>query len=206
MILTEQNTESAHVITESANGGKKLYLKGVFMEAEKKNRNGRVYTLEEMATEVARFKDQFQSGDYMLGCLDHPSGSLDISLQHVSHKITELMMVGNQAMGKAEVLEKTQCGAILKGLVESDVRVGFSSRGSGQVDNAGKVRGFKLVTIDAVAIPSAQNAYPVPIMESLDRYRRGEIVNDLAEAVIHDQKAQQYFAIEMMKFIQSLKL
>ena len=142
----------------------------------------------------------------MLGQLDHPSGSLEISLKNVSHKIVEMEMKGNQAIGKAEVLEKTQAGSILKGLIESNVRVGVSSRGKGQLNESGMVSNFHLVTIDAVAVPSAQNAYPESIMESLEAYRRGEIVNDLAEAVIHDPKAQEYFFKEMQKFINAMKL
>lgn len=205
MILTEQNMDGIETITESAKDGKKLYLKGVFMEAEKKNRNGRVYRLEEMKREIDRHSAQFAEGNYMLGTLDHESG-LEISLKNVSHKITELKMQGNQVIGKAEILEKTQAGSILKGLVESGVKVGVSSRGKGQLNESGAVSNFHLVTIDAVAVPSAQNAYPESIMESLEAYKRGEIVNDLAEAVIYDKKAQKYFLEEMTKFINAMQL
>lgn len=204
MILTEQNLEG--IITESAQDGKKLYLKGVFMEAEKKNRNGRTYLLEEMQKEVDRHNAMFAEGNHMLGELDHPSGRLDVSLKNVSHKITELKMQGNQVIGTAEILEKTQAGSILKGLVDSGVRVGVSSRGKGQLNESGGVSNFHLVTIDAVAMPSAQNAYPESIMESLEAYKRGEIVNDLAEAVIYDAAAQKYFLEEMCKFIKAMNL
>ena len=208
MILTEQNLDGIQTIEEAAKDGKNksLYLQGVFMEANAKNRNGRTYKLEEMKREVDRINAGFTEGNYVLGELDHPSGSLEVSLKNVSHKITEMKMSGNQAIGKAQILEKTQAGSILKGLVESGVRVGVSSRGKGQLNESGEVSNFHLVTIDAVATPSAQNAYPESIMESLEAYHRGEIVNDLAEAVIYDQKAQQYFLKEMQKFIETMKL
>lgn len=206
MILTEQNLDGIQAITEAVKEGKKLYLQGCFMEAEKKNRNGRTYQLDEMKREVDRHNAQFSQGNHMLGELDHPSGSLEVSLKNVSHKITELKMQGNQVIGKAEILEKTQAGSILKGLVESGVKVGVSSRGKGQLNESGAVSNFHLVTIDAVAVPSAQNAYPESIMESLEAYKRGEIVNDLAEAVIYDKKAQKYFLEEMTKFINAMQL
>lgn len=205
MILTEERLDGVQTITESDKGDKKMYLKGVFMEAESPNRNGRIYKKDEMKREVDRVSAMFEQGNYMLGTLDHEA-SLEVSLKNVSHKITDLKMEGNQVIGKAEVLEKTQAGGILKGLMESGVKVGVSSRGKGQLNESGQVSNFHLVTIDAVAMPSAHNAYPESIMESLNAYKRGEIVNDLAEAVLYDQNAQKYFLTEMQKFIETMKL
>lgn len=206
IILIEQNIDGIGLMESGEGASKKHYLSGVFMEAEKKNRNGRVYQIAEMTREVDRIQAAINEGRHMLGELDHPAGSLEISLKNVSHKITEMKMVNGQAVGKAEILEKTQSGAILKGLVESGVQVGVSSRGKGQLDESGRVSNFQLVTIDAVAVPSAHNAYPTSIMESLEAYHRGEIVNDLAEAVIHDSNAQKYFLKEVQQFIRSMKL
>lgn len=206
MILTEERLDGVQTLTEGADSNKKLYLKGIFMEADAKNRNGRVYQLNEMKKEVDRHMAEFSQGNHMLGELDHPAGSLEVSLKNVSHKITDLKMEGNQVIGKAEVLDKTQAGGILKGLMESGVKVGVSSRGKGQLNESGQVSNFHLVTIDAVAMPSAHNAYPESIMESLNAYKRGEIVNDLAEAVLYDQNAQKYFLAEMQKFIETMKL
>lgn len=209
MILIESNLENIQAITEDVGdtGEKKRYLQGVFMEAEAKNRNGRSYDLKEMTREVLKVQNAASQGNHILGELDHPSGSLEVSLKNVSHKIVEMRMQGNQAIGKAEILHKTAAGQILNGLVESGVKVGVSSRARGQVnESTGKVSNFGLVTVDAVAMPSAHNAYPESIMEQLEQYRRGDVVNDLAEAVLHDKAAQYYFQLEMKKFINSLKV
>lgn len=133
------------------------------------------------------------------------SGSLEVSLKNASHKITEMWMEGNQAFGKAEVLEKTTNGQILKGLIDSDVKVGMSSRASGKVKESGQVENFNLVTIDAVATPSAYNAYPESIYESLEMYKNGHLIEELAEAVMEDEKAQEHFRKELQNFIRSLR-
>lgn len=210
LILESLPFPPVEVITESVNEGgeKKLYMKGVFCEAEVKNRNGRTYDLGELTENVKRFQELANNGRHVLGELDHPDreNSSEVLLKHVSHKFTELYMQGNQAVGKAEVLGKTTAGGILKGLIESEVNVGFSSRGRGKVGGDGRVKGFYMQTIDAVAVPSASSAHPVPIMEAFDMYRRNEIVTDLHEASKHDPFAQKYFEIEMRKFINSLKL
>lgn len=206
MLLVESTLDGIETLTEAVGDKKKTYLKGVFMEAETVNRNGRRYQLNEMAREVERVQAAASSGRHILGELDHPTGRTEVELKNVSHKIVEMKMVGNQAIGKAEILEKTQAGAILKGLVDSGVQVGVSSRGRGQLSNDGLVSNFSLVTVDAVAMPSARSAYPESIMESLEMYRRGELVWDLAEAVIHDHKAQEYFSKELKKFIESLRV
>lgn len=205
MILLEENFDQ--IQTESDAKSKKMYLKGVFMEAEAKNRNGRVYDLEEMKREVQRINDLAQSGRHVLGQLDHPTPqTLDISLKEVSHKITEMYMDGNRAIGKAEILESHPNGQILKGLVQSGINVGVSSRASGQLnESTGRVQNFSLKTVDAVATPSCQSAYPETIQEQLDWYKRGHVVRDLSEAVIEDPMAQKYFQIELRKFVESLR-
>lgn len=202
MILIEENFSG--IITEASAEGKKTYLSGVFMEAGIKNRNGRVYSLTEMAAQVKRFTEANQLGQPMLGELDHPN-SLEVKLENVSHRIVELKMQGNQVYGKAEVLDKHPKGMILKSLMDHQIRVGVSSRASGQLnESTGEVKNFSLVTIDAVATPSCRSAYPETIQEQLEFYRRGEIVTDLAESVIHDIAAQKYFQEEMRKFIDSI--
>lgn len=202
MILIEENFNG--IITEAATDGKKSYLKGVFAEAVTKNRNGRSYDLNEMAREVARINEAAQLGNFVLGELDHPN-TLEIRLENVSHKIVELRMQGSQVIGKAEIIDKHPKGQILKALVDSGVRVGVSTRGSGQVnESTGGVKNFNFVTVDAVATPSCRNAYPETIQEQLEYYRRGGEIQNLAEAVIHDKAAQAYFQKEMLKFINSL--
>lgn len=206
MLLVENTLDGIETLTEAAGDGKKTYLRGIFMEAAVKNRNGRVYKQDEMLREVERVQMAADTGHHILGELDHPDSSSEVKLKNVSHKIVELRMEGNRAIGKAEILERTTAGGILKGLVDSGVRVGVSSRARGSLGNDGEVSNFALLTIDAVAMPSARTAYPESIMESLEMYRRGEIVTDLAESIIHDRAAQKYFSKEMKKFIDSLKL
>lgn len=200
MFLIE--TTFDNIKSESAD--KKLYLSGIFMGSEQKNRNGRTYRRNELTEQVNRVNEAAQNNHHILGEMDHPP-SLTVSLKNVSHKIVEMHMEGNDAVGKAEILP-TPMGNIARSLIESDIIIGMSTRGTGDVDDeTGIVDNFNLVTIDLVCNPSHQTAYPVALLEQLDSYRRGDLVNDLAEAVIHDRKAQKYFAKEIKKFIESLK-
>jgi hypothetical protein len=141
---------------------------------------------------------------HILGSLDHPS-HLEIKLDEVAIKLVEARMNGNDVWCKAEILESVPKGQILKALVDSGINVGVSSRGSGQVnESTGRVSNFNFVTVDVVSQPSAINAYPETVMEQLQMYKRGDIVTDLAEAVINDDMAQKYFQMEMKKFIENI--
>lgn len=198
MILVEQNFNT---LVEQSEDKKKFYLQGIFLESEQKNRNGRTYKKEEIEKAVKKINEAAAQGRHVLGQLDHPQ-DLIVSLSDVSHKIMSMQMEGNNAIGKAEILESTPKGQIAKGLIESGINLGVSSRGSGTVnEDTGIVEGFDIITVDIVASPSAQNAYPTSVMEALELYRKGQVVSELAEAVIHDKKAQDYFAKEMTKFI-----
>lgn len=202
MILIEENFNG--IVKEAVEDGKKTYLKGVFMEAEQKNRNNRIYDLTEMKAQIEKVNEAAKTGRHILGELDHPD-RLDVKLENVSHKIVELWLEGNDIHGKAEVLDKHPKGQILKSLLDSDVSIGVSSRGSGAVnESSGRVSNFNLMTIDAVATPSARSAYPESIMEQIQLDKRGGIIEDLSEAVLHDPMAQKYFEIEMKKFIEKL--
>ena len=198
MILIEENFNG--VLTE-ATADKKFYLKGIFMESEQQNRNGRIYKKNEVEAAVKNVNEAASAGRHVLGQLDHPQ-DLIVSLADVSHKILEMQMNGNNAIGKAQIIENTPKGQIAKGLMEAGVQLGVSSRGSGQVsEDTGIVEGFNFITVDIVANPSAINAYPQSVMEAIEMYHRGYIVNDLSEAVIHDKQAQKYFQKELIKFI-----
>lgn len=200
MILIETNFNG--VDQEFSESDKKMYLKGTFMEAENKNRNGRIYQKEEMQKEVDKINARMQNED-ILGHLDHPQ-YLEIKLENVSHAIRELRMEGNTVVGKAEILD-TPKGEIAKALLKSGIKVGVSSRGSGNVnENTGIVSDFNFVTVDLVASPSVQSAIPTTIWESLQMYKRGEVIENLAEAIKHDEKAQKYFKEEIDKFIKNL--
>lgn len=205
MILIEENFDGVIPLTEAMTQGKKTYLKGILAEASVRNRNQRIYKLNEMTQEVIRINESAMAGNFVLGELDHPS-ILDIKLENVSHKIVEMAMSGNQAIGKIEVLDKHPKGAILKSLIDSDVRVGFSTRGSGKVnESTGEVSGFRMITVDAVATPSCRSAYPETLEEQLQMYNRGEIITDLSEALTVDAAAQKYFTQEMTRFINQMQ-
>lgn len=202
MILLEE-TFNVETLTEEVGDKKKTYLQGIFMEAETKNRNGRIYDKGEMAKVVEKINEASKLNRHILGNLDHPS-TLEIKLDEVCHRLIEAEMRGNQVVCKAEVL-KTPKGAILESLLEAGVTVGVSSRGSGSVnESTGRVTNFNFVTVDAVATPSCKSAYPETIKEHLEMYDRGEIVTDLAEAISHDPIAQKYFEIEMRRFIKEM--
>lgn len=204
MILIEEHFENVHVLNEATQEGKKTYLTGCFMEAGTKNRNGRIYETDDMKSVVNQINDAAKLNRHILSHLDHPN-TLEVKLDEVAMRLMEAKMEGNQVHCKAEVLEKTPKGAILKSLLDSGVTVGVSSRGSGQVnENSGKVTNFKFVTVDAVATPSCQSAYPETINEQLQMYNRGEIITDLSENLAHDPIAQAYFRMEMKKFIETL--
>jgi len=200
MIITE--TTFSNIITEATEEGKNLYIKGVFMESEKKNRNGRQYLRSEIEKAVQKVNEAAK-GHPILGELDHPS-TLEVRLENVSHQIVEMYMQGDDAIGKALILP-TPKGQIARSLIEAGVPLGVSSRGSGSVnESTGIVEGFDLVTVDIVANPSAINAYPESVYEHLEFYKRGEMLESLAEAVVHDEAAQKYFKREMLKFIEDL--
>ena len=113
-----------------------------------------------------------------------------------------MQMNGNNAIGKALILESTPKGQIAKGLIEAGINLGVSSRGAGQVnEDTGIVEGFDFITVDIVANPSAIEAYPQSVMEALDMYKRGYVIDDLSQSIIQDKSAQKYFEKELMKFI-----
>lgn len=208
MILIEERFTDLRgdVITESSGNGeeKKYYLQGIFAESETKNRNQRTYTMADMAREVAKVNEAAKTGRHVLGELDHPD-TLEIKLKNVSHRIVEMRMEGNRAVGKAEILRNHPNGQIAIGLMKDGIQLGVSTRGSGKVNSrTGVVENFNLVTVDIVATPSARSAYPETIQEQLEMYKHGGVITDLAEAVIHDPIAQKYFEAEMKKFINKL--
>ena len=205
MILIEENFENVKVLNESVEGNK-MFLRGVFAEANVKNRNGRIYRLDEMTKEVDRINEGIRRGEYVLGELDHPT-VLEVKLDNVSHKIVELAMVGNQVIGKAEIIDKHPKGAILRSLIEAGIKIGVSTRGAGQLnESTGEVRNFKLVTVDAVATPSCRSAYPETIMEGLALGMDYTELKDLGYGDVKENATEQeYIRKEMLKFIESLK-
>jgi hypothetical protein len=179
--------------------GSDLFLKGIMMQAELKNGNGRVYPLAEIAKAVETAQERIKSGHYILGELNHPD-TLSINLANVSHCITECSMDGNNAIGKMKLLN-TPAGNIAKGLIEGGVRLGVSSRGTGNVNEGGGVSDFAFVTVDIVSQPSAPEAYPNVVQEAMGSKK----VMTLAEAVVHDKKAQAYFKKEIFSLLEAIR-
>ena len=190
--------EKAQCITESE--GKDLYLKGTFIEGEVRNQNQRIYPVTEINKAVKTIQERLQGGQSVLGEADHPD-DLNINIDRVSHMITEMDVNGRNGIGKLKLLP-TPMGNVVKTLLESGVKLGVSSRGSGNVGPNGYVSDFEIITVDVVAQPSAPNAYPTPVYEALMRNgKKGKISLELAEAVRHDNKAQKHLEKELLSII-----
>jgi hypothetical protein len=196
----------AEIITEAVDdghGGKDLYMKGIFIQGGVRNQNQRVYPVNEISNAVQSLQEKIKKGFSILGELDHPT-DLNINLDRVSHVITEITMNGNDGIGKLKLLP-TPMGNVCKTLLGSNVKLGVSSRGSGDVDGDGDVSNFEIITVDIVANPSAPDAYPTPIYEHLLNHKRGSVMWDLAESVRHDTRAQKYLTQEVTRFIKDLR-
>ena len=196
----------ANIVTESveeANGGKSLYMKGIFIEGDVRNQNNRIYTKDEIHSAVKTINEKIKSGYSVLGEADHPD-DLNINLDRVSHMITEMDVDGANGIGKLKLLP-TPMGNICKTLIESGCHLGVSSRGSGNVNDNGIVKDFEIITVDIVANPSAPSAYPDPIYERIMNHRRGNVLMDVAEATRHDKGAQRYLQEEVTNFIKNLR-
>ena len=184
-LITEEVT-NVKIITEGKGANKKLYIEGVFLQGEIKNRNGRMYPIETLRREVERYNESFVSKGRALGELGHPDGPT-VNLDRVSHKITSLVQEGNNFRGKAQILN-TPMGKIASSLLDEGVMLGVSSRGVGslRMTNEGhKVVGedFMLATAaDIVADPSAPDAFVSGIMEGKEWVWEGGILREqLAE-------------------------
>lgn len=199
LLIEELAPGECNIIQESNTKTNECFLSGVFMQAELENRNGRRYPLEEITRAVESANTVIEAQNGIFGELDHPQ-TLSINLDRISHVITELSMDGNNAVGKAKIID-TPMGNIARKLVESGVRLGVSSRGAGAVSGEGSVSGFNFVTVDIVATPSAPGAMPESVYESLMNDKAGQKAVSLAEQMREDAKAQLYFAKEIRKFI-----
>lgn len=199
ILIEEINPTQANVMVEEHSATKHSYLSGIFMQADIVNGNHRVYPLNEISAAVTNINERIKGGYTVYGELNHPD-NLSIDLNNVSHIITEMWMDGKNAFGKARIIENHPKGQIVKAILDAGGKLGVSSRGSGNV-NEGKVSGFNLVTVDVVATPSAPNAFPGHVMESLNDNQK---IMTLAEAVIHDKTAQKYFIKELSEFFEKL--
>ena len=205
-VLSEHLTfDQAQVVVESNNEGKDLYMKGICIQGNVKNANQRVYPTFEIAKAVSKISDQIAGGSSVLGEVDHPE-DLKINLDRVSHMLTSMYMEGNNGYGKLKILP-TPMGKLVETMLQSGVKLGVSSRGSGNVDEgSGNVSEFDIITVDVVAQPSAPNAYPTPIYEGLLNMRGGHQLLGVAKAVKHDVKAQKHLKEGVVQLIRDLKL
>ena len=166
-LITEQNND-IEVLTEEKDGKKSTYIKGVFLQTEITNRNGRMYKFDTMNREVSKYNEEFVNRGRALGELGHPEGPT-LNLDRVSHKIVELYPEGTNFIGKAKLME-TPMGKIAKSLLEEGVQLGVSSRGLGSIKKEGSCAvvadDFILSTAaDIVADPSAPDAFVEGIYE-----------------------------------------
>lgn len=201
VLIETLSPAAAAIIEESTNDGKDHYLSGILMQSAVTNGNGRIYQTKELAASVDLANKRIQEGHYIAGELNHPN-DLQINLERVSHIITEMRMDGANAIGKMKLLN-TPMGVLAKNLLDGGLKLGVSSRGSGSVVE-GVVQGFNFLTVDIVATPSAPDAYPQSIRESLETLKNGQQIQTLAEAVIHDKSAQKYLVKEIAAFINAL--
>ena len=197
--------DQANIVLEGANEGKDLYLKGIMIQGGVRNANQRVYPVNEIGRAVKTLNDQITGGYSVLGEVDHPEG-LNINIDRVSHMITETWMEGDNGYGKLKILP-TPMGNLVKTMLEAGVKLGVSSRGSGNVgeDGSGNVSDFEIITVDVVAQPSAPGAYPTPIYETFMNARGGMKAWELAQATKHDIKAQKYLKESLISMISKLQ-
>jgi hypothetical protein len=197
--------DQARMVVESADEGKNLYMKGICIQGGVRNANQRVYPVSEIGRAVKSLNDQIAGGYSVLGEVDHPDG-LNINLDRVSHMITEMWMDGPNGYGKLKILP-TPMGNLVKTMLESGVKLGVSSRGSGNVseDGSGHVSDFEIITVDVVAQPSAPGAYPTPVYEHIMNMRGGYRAINIAREVQGDPKAQKYLKESLLKIISGLQ-
>jgi len=188
---------------EGSDGKKSLHLNGICIQGDIRNANQRVYSSEEIGRAVKTLNEQIAGGYSVLGEVDHPQ-DLKINLDRVSHMITKMWMDGPNGYGKLKILP-TPMGQLIQSMLEAGVKLGVSSRGSGEVDSGGKVQGFEIITVDVVAQPSAPGAYPTPVYEHLINNTGGYKAYQIAQEVQGDPKAQKYLAESLKKIISGLK-
>ena len=184
MKLIREEIESVKVITEAKKGGgKSLYIEGVFLQGNIKNRNGRMYPMETLQREVGRYMKEHVTTGRALGELGHPDGPT-VNLDRVSHKITSLKESGTNFIGRAKILESTPMGKIASSLLSEGVKLGVSSRGIGSLKPTKE--GFNVVgedfmlatAADIVADPSAPDAFVEGIMEGKEWIWEGNILRE----------------------------
>ena len=191
MKLITEHTNEVEYIVEGKN--KQQYIKGIFMQSDIQNQNGRIYPYSVLKKQVKQFNEKFVKQDRALGELGHPSGP-SVNLDRVSHIITELHEDGKNFIGKAKIID-TPNGKIVKNLLESGVRLGVSSRGLGSIktnkSGVNEVQDdFVLSTVDIVSDPSAPDAFVNGIMEGKEFSLTGEVEYHIRKEIKNTVKAR----------------
>ena len=198
--------DAARVILErSGEDGKELYMKGLCIQGDVKNANQRTYPVNEISNAIKTLKEQIGGGYSVLGELDHPD-DLKINLDRVSHIITDMWMEGANGYGKLKILP-TPMGTLVETMLGAGVKLGVSSRGSGNVNESnGHVSEFEIVTVDVVAQPSAPDAYPTAIYEGLLNMNGGSKLLEMAADARESITAQRFLKSGILQLIKDLKL
>jgi hypothetical protein len=180
-------------------------MQGIFIEGDKRNANERIYPGHEIRRAVDSVNSQINEGHSVLGEVDHPD-DLKINLDRVSHMIEKMWYEGSTGYGKLKLLP-TPMGQLVMTMLDAGVKLGVSSRGSGNVDDrTGHVSDFEIVTVDVVAQPSAPHAYPTAIYEGLLNMHGGHRILEMAQDANTNQKIQKYLKEQVTRLIKELKL
>jgi hypothetical protein len=201
--------DQAQIVTESTGEGKDLYLKGICIQGGVRNQNDRVYPVVQIKIAVDAINEQIKKGYSVLGEVDHPD-DLKINLDRVCLMIDNMWMDGPNGFGKLKIL-KTPMGNLVQTMLQGGVKLGVSSRGSGNVnEGTGEVSDFEIITVDVVAQPSAPNAFPKPIYEGLLNMKNGhrvlEVLKEKSGQASVDSKVQRYLQDSVLRLIKDLKI
>ena len=187
-LITEEVSSAEYIVEEADNGKKNYKIRGIFMQADMKNRNGRIYPMETLNKEVNRYNKEFVQAKRAFGELGHPDGPT-VNLERVSHMITSLTPDGKNFIGEAKIMD-TPYGKIVKNLIDEGAKLGVSSRGMGSLENKGgsnyvKSDFYLATAADIVADPSAPEAFVQGIMEGKEWIWDNGVIR---EVDIHEMK------------------
>jgi len=201
--------DQAQITTETTGEGKDLYLKGICIQGGVRNANERVYPVAQIKIAVDSINEQLKKGYSVLGEVDHPD-DLKINLDRVCLMIDSMWMDGPNGFGKLKIIP-TPMGNLVRTMFQSGVKLGVSSRGSGNVnESTGEVSDFEIITVDVVAQPSAPNAFPKPIYEGLLNMKNGhrvlEVLKEKPNQASVDSKVQRYLQDSVLRLIKDLKI
>lgn len=204
-VLTPRVANCKVILEESQDPSKpkKMYMEGIFIQAEVRNLNGRIYPLAEIRNAVEDVNERLARGEPILAECDHPENRIETSLEHVAGSIEKMWMDANNGMGKMLILP-TPKGNIIRTLLSNGINLGCSSRGTGQLDANGYVSDFQMQTVDIVHSPSAADAVPKVVLESMNHKRYGKEITKLATAMTEDQKAQKYLMNELNSWLSEI--